>query len=1158
MERALDLDALRDAMGVSGRLPAPEEVQSKLADAEIALLLGRGTPDDALLATGWYLHAVGTATAAAEVYSVARQRQANRVAAHIFDLALRTSDWATRDRLVLLFAAQVSYLRSDLDPNAVALYRQWSPLANRGRSPAAESPAMSRDPGAVSLAVGSALLALDRRGLFPRLDVLRRVTTELLPATDATDLIDTPYGACARVIEACRELLIHLTYNQPDRLDRAHQLLREAVEAPYSSGDVDSRWVAAHLRDIADDLRTSSLWAVIPPGDPPDAAKAMTLGDPSVLTLWPPQLELLSDSPTPLSADVSRLVMSFPTSAGKTLIAQFILMSHVARGAGDACVVVPTHSLARELRRDLDRRLSTMARSAADAGGLGTPIPGQSAIVVMTPEKFAAHLRSEPEALLNRFTFFAFDEAHLVADADRGWTLESAISVLQQLTLNSPAHRLLLISAAIGNRVHFASWIAPQGAAARVYHNDWRGPRRALAVFSTRADWDQTVEQPPRRRNAMARRVTPLYGEVHVRTGTGQFKSLRTTNALGQLTQVLRDGEWERLGGESTPAYRMRASLAMFLGYHGPVLVVEPTKADAQRTAIAMAEGLTEDTATAPLTAVATTRLGAHHPLVTCLKRGVGFHHSALPSDVQAELEEALRSGTLRHLVATTTLVEGVNFPVRSVVIGERGYRSSEGYVTTLDSARLLNAIGRAGRACRETEGWVVLSLQGGFSRSSFEPLEATDSDLEATSTLSTEVAVARLMEFEEALHSVADAVLEFAGKEVADFVSHVWFVAQALGSLQLAPNELARYSIESTLAWQQLDESTRERWLRVAEAAVASYWATSEDRRRRWTGAGTSLPTARMLDDIATAIAPRISELEDPSSPVEALHLILGQDRLERLLSAPEVRFRGFKARRNAPNTQRLEVGLSGLLREWVTGADLQVLGATYLSSVPDETYRDEQLSECISQLFEHVLPWTLNSIIAWANERRSEADDELCPQLPAFVRFGVSTTDALALMVAGLRSRRLANVIAALRPEGEEVFGWLRAMDLQQWRALFTATPSELSDLLIATRAADAVVTSRVLAGEAVPIDLVDFRSSASSGGLELRELDEDSPPRLGAWQADQLVGTVPSRLHDDVLRLLRTGVPLELAFEPEPTPRVMVKTTNPVTEVGWFSSR
>jgi tetratricopeptide (TPR) repeat protein len=129
--------------------------------------------------------------------------------------------------------------------------------------------------------------------------------------------------------------------------------------------------------------------------------------------------------------------------------------------------------------------------------------------------------------------------------------------------------------------------------------------------------------------------------------------------------------------------------MATLLGEHGQVLIIEPTKAGAQRTATALAKEIEEDDPEcAALVALASTRLGAAHPLVDVLRRGVGFHHAALPGDIQAELEDGIRKGPLRYLVATTTLVEGINFPVRSVLIGDRGYPSADGYVTTLDAAQ--------------------------------------------------------------------------------------------------------------------------------------------------------------------------------------------------------------------------------------------------------------------------------------------------------------------------------------------------------------------------------------------------------------------------------------------------------------------------------------
>ena len=162
--------------------------------------------------------------------------------------------------------------------------------------------------------------------------------------------------------------------------------------------------------------------------------------------------------------------------------------------------------------------------------------------------------------------------------------------------------------------------------------------------------------------------------------------------------------------------------------------------------------------------------------------------------------------------MATTTLIEGINFPVRSVLIGDRGYRSGDDFVTTLDAPKLLDAVGRAGRASRETEGWVVLSLNEPFSPQAFDPLTADDEELTATSRLSTEDALETLAAFEELVHRGQDAIMQTADGAAADFIGHVWFVADALSELDRVAADSVRLSVESTLAWQQLDDETRER----------------------------------------------------------------------------------------------------------------------------------------------------------------------------------------------------------------------------------------------------------------------------------------------------------------------------------------------------------
>lgn len=153
-----------------------------------------------------------------------------------------------------------------------------------------------------------------------------------------------------------------------------------------------------------------------------------------------------------------------------------------------------------------------------------------------------------------------------------------------------------------------------------------------------------------------------------------------------------------------------------------------------------------------------------------------------------------------------------------------------------------------------------------------------------------------------------------------------------------------------------------------------------------------------------------------------------------------------------------------------------------------------------------------------------------------------------------AGVRSRRLVHAVAANAAAATElpVREWLTETDIRSWRQIFDASPSELGDLLVFSRARDARITSRVLAGEVVEVPLL-MEGSPGPGDVEVREAEEDPPPRLAAFRNGQAVGYVRSAHHDDVSRLLAIGVPLSITLTEDRAMRILIN--DPTERTAWF---
>ena len=162
MDWPLGREHLSLALGEAGALPSARDFERLLANAEIGLLSGHDVGiNHELLGIGWYLHAVASALPSPDPYPVDRRRRAFQIAAHIFDLQLASARLTRADRLRMVFASQVGFVHSSLDPNAIAVYRRSS----RARG----TPDPILDSATASLDFGSAILGSDAAWLHKSL-----------------------------------------------------------------------------------------------------------------------------------------------------------------------------------------------------------------------------------------------------------------------------------------------------------------------------------------------------------------------------------------------------------------------------------------------------------------------------------------------------------------------------------------------------------------------------------------------------------------------------------------------------------------------------------------------------------------------------------------------------------------------------------------------------------------------------------------------------------------------------------------------------------------------------------------------------------------------------------------------------------------------------
>lgn len=118
---------------------------------------------------------------------------------------------------------------------------------------------------------------------------------------------------------------------------------------------------------------------------------------------------------------------------------------------------------------------------------------------------------------------------------------------------------------------------------------------------------------------------------------------------------------------------------------------------------------------------------GEESKLVKAFQVGVFIHDGEVPNSIRNSLEYAIQHRSIRLLLCTTTLAQGVNLPIKTMLITSVGQGSLH-----LKNRDLQNLIGRVGRSGIENEGNIIF-VQGKSTSTNNNTIEAIKQILNKT-----------------------------------------------------------------------------------------------------------------------------------------------------------------------------------------------------------------------------------------------------------------------------------------------------------------------------------------------------------------------------------------------------------------------------------------
>ncbi len=690
------------------------------------------------------------------------------------------------------------------------------------------------------------------------------------------------------------------------------------------------------------------------------------------------------------------IVVNLPTSSGKTMIAEYRILqalNQFKNQGGWVAYVVPTKALVNQIYIQLHRDLGSIgievekASGAIELDGFEQHLVEESGnttkfdILVTTYEKMNLLVRQGLGTTSERpLVLTVVDEAHNIGEKNRGLNLEFLLSTIKN---DCEEANFLLMTPDISNSNEIANWLAGD-----------RGN-----VINLELDWWQPNER--------------VVGAIQVDGGGRSYdlllRTLHTDRGTYEIGEAIPLAHFENALQTKSEVSNSKSKVAScisgnILNLDSPIIVL----AAYPRETYTIAENIYEssqnnfenDEDVELLIRLVQSELGDNFPLARFLKRRIAVHSSALPDEIRFLIEDLMSNEKLQALVATTTIAQGINFPVSAVILGSYNYPFS-GPMPVRD---FWNLAGRVGRAGQDTMGWVGMAV-----RNEADLLQVGNYVRQASEDLHSQLVNA----IDSALRHVEYdfdrwLFVDERWSAILQFISHLRKQTQQQ-DVFLAQLE---QKLQGTLGYSQLPPE-KKTFLRENIRRYASTLTLADAKMSDATGF-SSVSVRQMIGRMASS---NLSPLDWNKNQLFSEQNQSMQKLVGIMLNTYEIKKSIEDLNTGGQPFDRSSI--ARLIIDWVNGRDI--------ASIASRIYPNEQADAAIQRatkalykVVANAASWGLAALqkmptsgVDW--ESLSEIEKKRMANLPAYLHYGVNTDEGV-LMRKNNVPRSIANRLGEL----------------------------------------------------------------------------------------------------------------------------------------------